>query len=182
MSSKQGADLFDAMQKRFGKVATLETGLHPLDDFTPEIVSAFGVNRRVTNHRKSMRDRSDKEQYGVPQRCLVHLQLLEALASRVEWVIRFFATDKDAYFTAGPFFSAGDRRHNSVVIDSLEEMIGFHARSLFESPTTARAATAAVTAAARKASSTTAPRVPSAASSASAPAAATDPPYAPGTA
>jgi hypothetical protein len=129
MRGKQYAHLFDAMHKRFGKVTTLEARLHPLNDFTPEIVSTFGVHAGIPDHRKSMRHRRDEDQYCVPRRCPVHFQLCKAKSSRTECVVRFSAANEDAYLAARPFFGSGNGRHNSVVIDSLEEMLRFHAES-----------------------------------------------------
>jgi len=47
----------------------------------------------------------------------------------MERVARFVATDENPDLTAGSFFGGGDGLHNSVVIDSLEEMMWFHAVS-----------------------------------------------------
>jgi hypothetical protein len=96
------------MQKRFGKVTTLEARFHPFNDSMPEIFSAFGVDSDITDHRKLMRHRSDKNQYGVPQRSPIHFQLCETMASRTERVARLFSADEHAYLTAGSFFGGGN--------------------------------------------------------------------------
>ena len=57
------------------------------------------------------------------------MQLCEAKTGRMERVARFLATDENPDLTAGSFFGGGDGLHNSVVIDSLEEMMWFHAVS-----------------------------------------------------
>jgi len=155
MRGKERTHLSDAMQECFGKVPALEARFHPLDNSTPEIVSAFGVHRRVTDHGKLVRNRGDEDQDSVPQQRLVHFQLCEASGSRMERVLRFPAADEDAYLSACPFFGGGNGRHNSVVIDSLEKMTRFHAESRFKSPAAARAATAAVAAATGKSTTAT---------------------------
>ena len=144
MRGQQEAHLFNSMDKRFRKVTMLKARLHHLNDFSPEIVSALGVHPGITDHRKLMRHRSDENQYGVPQWRPPHFQLREAMTGRLERMVDFSPADIDTYFTARSSFGCGNRRHNSVVIDSLEEMMRFHAESLWESPTTARTATATV--------------------------------------
>jgi hypothetical protein len=148
MSRQQRAHLFNAIQKRFRKITVFKARLHHRNDFLPEIVSAFGMHPGITDHRKLMRDRSDENQYRVPQWRPPHFQLREAMTGRWERVVNLSPADIDAYFTAGSFFGCGNGRHNSVTVDSLEEMMRFHAESLWESPTATRTATATVPSAA----------------------------------
>jgi hypothetical protein len=124
-----------------------------------------------------MRHRSNKDQYSVPQRRPVHFQLCETKTSRVKRVIGFSTADEDAYLAAGSLFRGDDRRNNSVVIDSLEKMMWFHAGSPCQSPTTARAATATITAATGKSTVSASTPTRKAAASASS---ATNPPDPPG--
>jgi hypothetical protein len=144
MRGQQGAHLLDAMEKCFRKVTMLQARLHHLNNFSPEIVSTLGMHPSITDHRKLVRHRSDENEDGVPQWRLPHLQLREAMIGLLERMVDFSPADIDAYFAAGSSFGCGNRRHNSVVIDSLEEMMRFHAESLQESPATARTATATV--------------------------------------
>jgi hypothetical protein len=148
-----------------------EARLHPLDHCTPEIVSAFGVHSGVSDYRKLVRDRGDEDQDGVPQRRLVHFEPREASTGRMKRVVRLASTDEDAYLPACSFFGGGNGRHNSVVIDSLEEMMRFH-NSRFELPAAACAATAAVTSATGKSATPT----PSTGVSAAASPSSADPP------
>jgi hypothetical protein len=147
MRGQQGADLFNAIQNRFRKVAMLKARLHHRNDFVPEIVSASGVHPGITDHRKLMRDWSNENQYRISQWRPPHFQLREAMISRLERMVDFTPADIDAYFTARSFLGCGNRRHNSVAVNSLEEMMRFHAESLWELPTAARTATAAVSSA-----------------------------------
>ena len=45
----------------------------------------------------------------------------------MERIVRFSSGDENPYLTARAFFGGRNSRHNSVVIDSLEEMMRFHA-------------------------------------------------------
>jgi hypothetical protein len=144
MRGQQGTHFFNSMDKRFRKVTMFEARLHHLNDLSPEIVSALGVHSSITDHRKLMRHRSDENQDGIPQWRTPHFQLREAISGLLERPFDFSPADIDPYLTARPAFGCGNRRHNSVVIDSLEEMMRFHAESLWESPTTACTAAATV--------------------------------------
>jgi hypothetical protein len=124
-------------------------------------------------------DRGDEDQHSVPQRRLIHFQFCEASTGRLKRVARFLSADEDAYLPAAPFFCGADGRHNSVVIDSFEEMMRFHAESRLESPAAARAATTAVTSAAGKSST---PTTSTSARVSATPTAAADPPDPAGTA
>jgi hypothetical protein len=168
MRGQQETHFFNSMDKGFRKVTMFEARLHYLNDLSPEIVSALGVHSSITDHRKLMRHRSDENQDGVPQWRTPHFQPREAMTGLLERTVDFSPADIDPYFTARPAFGCGNGRHNSVVIDCLEEMMRFHAESLWESPTTA------CTTAATVPSSTGESTVSSAASAT--PAASTNPP------
>jgi hypothetical protein len=144
MRGQKGGNLFDSMDNRLSKVTMLKTRLHHLNDFPPEIVSALGVHPGITDHRKLMRRRSDENQNGVPQWRTPHFQLCEAMTGLLERTVDFSPANINTNFTARSSFGCGNRRHNSVVVDSLEEMMRFHAESLWKSPTATRAAAAAV--------------------------------------
>jgi hypothetical protein len=144
MRGQKGANLFDSMDNRLSKVTMLKTRLHHLNDFPPEIVSALGVHPGITDHRKLMRRRSDENQNGVPQWRTPHFQLCEAMTGLLERTVDFSPANINTNFTARSSFGCGNRRHNSVVVDSLEEMMRFHAESLWKSPTATRTAAAAV--------------------------------------
>ena len=131
MRGQEGAHLFDSMDKRLCKVTMLKTRLHHLNDFPPEIVSALGVHPGITDHRKLVRRRSDENQDGVPQWRTPHFQLCEAMTGLLEHTVDFSPANINTNFTARPSFGCGNRRHNSVVVDSLEEMMRFHAESLW---------------------------------------------------
>src|ERR1700737_156343 len=131
MRREQRADLFHAVHKCFGEITTSQARLHSLNDFTPEIIAAFGMNTSVPDHGKLMRHRSDENQHRVPQRCLIHFQSGEAKAGRMEGVARFSAADEDADITACSFFGGSNGRDNSVVVDNLQKMMRFHAKSEF---------------------------------------------------
>lgn len=126
MRSQKGGNLFDSMDNRLSKVTVLKTRLHHLNDFPPEIVSALGVHPGITDHRKLVRRRSDENQDGVPQRRTPHFQFCEAMTSLLERMVDFSPANINTNFTARPSFGCGNRRHNSVVVDSLEEMMRFH--------------------------------------------------------
>jgi hypothetical protein len=157
MRGQEGGNLFDSMDNRLRKVTVLKTGLHHLNDFPPEIVSALGVNPGITNHRKLVRRRGDENQDGVPQWRTPHFQLCEAVAGFLERAVDFSPANINTNFTAGPSFGCGNGRHNSVVVDSLEEMMRFHADSLWKSPTATRAAAAAVSTSTGKSTVSAAP-------------------------
>ena len=144
MRGQKGGNLFDSMDNRLSKVTMLKTRLHHLNDFPPEIVSALGVHPGITDHRKLMRRRSDENQDGVSQWRLPHFQLCEAMTGLLERKVDFSPANINTNFTARPSFGCGNRRHNSVVVDSLEEMMRFHAESLWKSPAAARPAATAV--------------------------------------
>ncbi len=126
MRGQQETHFFNSMDKGFRKVTMFEARLHYLNDLSPEIVSALGVHPGITDHRKLVRRRSDENQDGVPQRRTPHFQPREAMTSLLERMVDFSPADIDSYFTARPAFGCGNRRHNSVVVDSLEEMMRFH--------------------------------------------------------
>ena len=119
MVCKQRPNPLDTMHERICEVSVLKARPHCFDYLAPKTLSAFCVNAYVADDRKTMRARSDKNQYVVPQCGAIHLEPLETARRFRKRVSDILVADEHEDLSGCALLGIRDRRENPVAIDSI---------------------------------------------------------------
>ena len=103
MRAEQFADLLNAFDDGATEFLLLEMLAHSIDNFLPELLAAFLVNRFIAEHGEFMRPGRNENEHGIARACFIHPQSTKFFLRRDQWVcVQLAALDVNANL-AGSF-------------------------------------------------------------------------------
>lgn len=127
MLCQQSPRCLHRFEQRFRKIFPQKMLAHPGDEFLPEFLAALLMDPLVTHDRELLHPRRDEDQDRIALGRLLHPELNEFFLGPFERIfLECSSLEKNADLSGSGCFRLLDGRHDSIVLELANEIMGAH--------------------------------------------------------